>query len=161
MKFQIYNYKELTSTNDMAINLIKGNEINNGCIWAEIQTNGRGTHGKKWISKKGNFFTTIFFNLKNNFPPFDEFSIINPVIISKVIKNLYKEHKISVKWPNDIFINGKKVCGILQELITHNNKKFLIIGVGININSYENFFLNLNNYNFSSYKKKAEEIALG
>ena len=50
MKFQIYYYKELTSTNDMAINLIKGNEINNGSIWAEIQTNGRGTHGKKWIS---------------------------------------------------------------------------------------------------------------
>lgn len=193
MKFQIYNYKEVTSTNDVAINLIKDKEIDNGCICAELQTNGRGTHGKEWISKKGNFFTTIFFNLKNNFPPFNEFAIINPVIISKVIKNLCKEHKISIKWPNDIFFNGKKVCGILQELITHNDKQFLIVGVGINIDtnpnidekykttnifietkkklkikellnliifSYENFFLNLDNYNFGSYKKEVEEIAL-
>ena len=44
-----------------------------------------------------------------------------------------KTKNVSVKWPNDIFVNGKKICGILQELITSNNKKFLIIGIGINI----------------------------
>ena len=94
---------------------------------------GRGTHGRKWISDKGNFFLSIFFPLKNNYPPFNEFSTINPIIVSGVIKHFCKEKDISFKFPNDIFVNGKKICGILQEVITSNNKKFLIIGIGVNI----------------------------
>ena len=49
-----------------------------------------------------------------------------------------KKKNISFKWPNDVFLNGKKICGILQELITLNSKKFLIIGIGINIVSNPN-----------------------
>ena len=138
MKFEIYNYETVTSTNDVALNFIKNKNILNGCIQADFQTKGKGTQGKEWISKKGNLFATVFFKLKDNFPPFNEFALINPVIISNVIKNLCNEHKISVKWPNDIFFNGKKVCGILQELITHKNSQFLVIGIGINIDSNPN-----------------------
>ena len=161
MKFKIYNYKEVTSTNDIALNLIKSREIDNGCIYADNQTKGRGSRGKEWISKKGNLFTTIFFNLKNNFPSFSEFAIINPIIISDVIKNLCKDHKISVKWPNDIFFNGKKVCGILQELVTHEEKKFLIIGVGINIDSNPNInekYKATNIFNETNKKLKINEL---
>ena len=49
------------------------------------------------------------------------------------MKKFCNNTNISVKWPNDIFINKKKVCGILQELVTYDDKKFLIIGIGINI----------------------------
>ena len=49
-----------------------------------------------------------------------------------------KKKKISFKWPNDVFVNGKKICGILQELITLNSKKFLIIGIGVNVISNPN-----------------------
>ncbi len=49
-----------------------------------------------------------------------------------------EKKKISFKWPNDLFINGKKICGILQELVTSNEKKFLIIGIGLNIVSCPN-----------------------
>ena len=161
MKFQIYNYKEVTSTNDIALKLIKDKELDNGCIYAENQSKGRGTQGKKWISKKGNLFLTIFFKLKDYFPPFNEFTIINPVIISDVIKNLFNGHKISVKWPNDIFFNGKKVCGILQELITYKNKKFLIIGVGINVDSNPNInekYKTTNIFNETNKKVKINEL---
>ena len=85
------------------------------------------------ISLKGNLFGSLFFPLKDNYPAFNEFSIINPVIVSNVIENYCKKGNISIKWPNDIFLNGKKICGILQEVITLNSKKFLIIGIGINI----------------------------
>ena len=47
-----------------------------GCIYADIQTRGRGTRGKRWISVHGNLFGSIFFPLKKNYPPFNEFSII-------------------------------------------------------------------------------------
>ena len=133
MKFKIFKFESVTSTNDVAINLIKEEQKEFGCVYAGIQTKGRGTHGRKWISNKGNFFVSIFFPLKNNYPPFNEFSIINPIIISGVIKRFCEKKNIKLKFPNDIFVNRRKICGILQELITINSKKFLIIGIGINI----------------------------
>ena len=138
MKFKIYKFKSVTSTNEVAINLIKKEKKEIGYIYADSQTKGRGTHGREWISQEGNLFGTIFFQLKNNYPPFNEFSIINPVIISDVIEHFCDEKNISFKWPNDVFVNGRKICGILQELITLNSKKFLIIGIGINIVSNPN-----------------------
>ena len=133
MKFEIFKFESVTSTNDVAINLIKEKQKEFGCVYARIQTKGRGTRGRKWISDEGNLFVSIFFPLKNNYPPFNEFSIINPIIISGVIKHFCEKKNINLKFPNDVFVNRKKICGILQELITVNSKKFLIIGIGINI----------------------------
>ena len=133
MKFEIFKLKSVTSTNDAAINLIKEEKKEVGCVYADKQIKGRGSHGKEWISDEGNLFGSIFFPLKNNYPPFNEFSIINPIIISDVIRHFCEKKNISFKFPNDVFVNGKKICGILQELITLNSSKFLIIGIGINI----------------------------
>lgn len=133
MKFEIFKFKNVTSTNDVAMRLIKNEQTKHGIVYANMQTKGRGTKGKKWISHKGNLFNTIFFPLKKKYPPFNEFSIINPIIISDVIKHFCKSKQINLKFPNDIFLNGKKVCGILQELIYLNEKKYLIVGIGINI----------------------------
>ena len=135
MRFKIFKFKSVTSTNDVAINLIKNKKKISGCVYAEKQTKGRGTHGKRWISDRGNLFGSIFFPLKNNFPPFNEFSIINPILISQVINYFCNKNSISLKFPNDVFVNKKKICGILQELIILNNRKFLIIGIGINVSS--------------------------
>ena len=135
MKFEIFKFKKVTSTNDVAIDLIKEEKKQAGCVYADTQTKGRGTYGKQWISIKGNLFASIFFHLKKNYPPFNEFSIINPVIISEMIKNICKDKVVSIKWPNDVFVNKKKICGILQELITIKNKNYLIIGIGINVTS--------------------------
>jgi len=133
MKFKIFKFKKVTSTNDVAINLIRKKKEEIGCVYADVQTQGRGTHGKKWISNKGNFFGSIFFPLKYNYPPFNEFTIINPIIISSVIKQFCAKKSINLKFPNDVFVNKKKICGVLQETIVFNNKKFLIIGIGLNI----------------------------
>ena len=132
MRFKIYNYKVIKSTNDIAMKLIKKNK-NSGCVLAKNQTKGRGTRGKKWISKEGNLFTSIFFHLKKKYPPFNEFSIVNSLIVSNVIKNYCKKSSVSLKFPNDILVNKKKICGILQEIITFRKKNFLIIGIGLNI----------------------------
>ena len=132
MRFKIYNYKVIKSTNDIAMKLIKKNK-NSGCVLAKNQTKGRGTRGKKWISKEGNLFTSIFFHLKKKYPPFNEFSIVNSLIVSNVIKNYCKKSSVTLKFPNDILVNKKKICGILQEIITFRKKNFLIIGIGLNI----------------------------
>jgi BirA family transcriptional regulator, biotin operon repressor / biotin---[acetyl-CoA-carboxylase] ligase len=126
-------FKNVTSTNDTAINLIKNKNKLSGCVFSDNQTKGRGTHSKSWVSNKGNLFMSIFFPLKKKYPPFNEFATINPIIISKVIKIFCNREVINLKWPNDILLNKKKICGILQEVITKNSKKFLIIGIGLNI----------------------------
>ena len=95
MKFKIFKFEKVTSTNDVAINLIKEKQKSIGCVYADIQTKGRGTHGKKWISDKGNLFGSIFFPLKDNYPPFNEFSIISPVIISDVISHFCDKKSIN------------------------------------------------------------------
>ena len=131
MKIKLIKFKDVTSTNDIAIDLIKKKKIQPTLVLAEKQSKGRGTMGKKWISQKGNFFVSIFFELKKNMPEAKEFTFINPLIISKILKK-YSKFEVKVKWPNDLLINSRKVCGILQELIQFNKKNFLIIGIGIN-----------------------------
>ena len=145
MKLKIYSFKNVKSTNDTALRFIKSNIIN-GVITSETQKNGRGQYGKNWISNKGNLFMSIFFPIKNKIKT-ETISKIN----LKIIKNIFlKKIKIrtTVKYPNDILIKHKKVCGILQEIIYNKSNKILIIGIGINIinspkiNDYETTYLN-------------------
>ena len=85
MKLNLFRFKKVKSTNDEAIKIIRSNKNREGIIISNEQTNGRGTMGKKWISLKGNFFASIFFELKNNMPDQKKFSFINPLIIKKIL----------------------------------------------------------------------------
>ena len=138
MKFEIIKFESVTSTKDVAIKLIREEKKDSGCIYADLQTKGRGTYGKKWVSKKGNLFMSLFFPLEENHPTFDEFSIINPIIILDVIKKFCDEKKLGLKFQNDILFNRKKISGLLQEIITEESRKYLIIGIGLNILSNPN-----------------------
>ena len=157
MKFNIYKFKSVTSTNDVALNLIKDKKENSGFVYTDVQTKGRGTKGKKWVSIEGNLFCSLFFPLAKEHPSFDQFSIINPIIISGVIKKFCSDDKINLKFPNDIFLNGKKICGLLQEVITMENKKYLIVGIGLNIESNPNIYneYRATNILFETKKKPA------
>ena len=74
MKFKIFKFEILTSTNDAAINLIKEEQKEIGCVYANSQTKGRGTHGREWVSDKGNLFGSIFFPFTNT--SFGNFMVI-------------------------------------------------------------------------------------
>jgi BirA family transcriptional regulator, biotin operon repressor / biotin---[acetyl-CoA-carboxylase] ligase len=159
MKFKIYKFKKVTSTNDLAIKLIKEKKEINGYINADLQTKGRGTHGKKWLSKKGNLLGSFFFPLNKKLPPFNEFAMINAIIVSDVIQKYCKKKIVSLKYPNDIFLNGKKICGILQELVTINNQNFLIVGIGLNIISNPKIKTKYEITNIYSETKKKPKIS--
>ena len=133
MKFKIFKYDTVKSTNETAIKLIKSNKYKKGFVFALSQTKGKGRYGKKWISKRGNFFGTIFFYLKKNYPSVEEFSLINPILNIDLLSKYCGKKNTFFKSPNDIYINKKKICGILQEVITKKSKKYLIIGIGINL----------------------------
>jgi len=130
MSFKKFFYKKVNSTNDLAIKKIKTG-ITQGIIIADYQKKGRGQHGKKWLSFKGNLFITIFFKIKENIN-IKKITILNCKIIKKSIFKYIKK-AISIKPPNDLLINKKKICGILQEIKFNNQSKFIVIGIGINL----------------------------
>jgi len=131
MKLKFIKFSNVKSTNDEAIKKIKSKKILAGIVYSYSQTKGRGMMGKKWISFNGNLFITIFFELKKNMPNFKEFSTLNPLILKKLLSR-YTNLNIKIKKPNDLLINNKKVCGILQETYKIEKKLFLIIGIGVN-----------------------------
>ena len=116
MKLRLIKFSNVKSTNDEAIKKIKSKKVGAGIVYSYSQTKGRGTMGKKWISFNGNFFITIFFELKKNMPNFKEFSVLNPLILKKLLSR-YTNLNIKIKKPNDLLINNNKVCGILQETL--------------------------------------------
>jgi|TARA_B100000767_G_scaffold271667_1_gene297763 BirA family biotin operon repressor/biotin-[acetyl-CoA-carboxylase] ligase len=131
MKLKIVKFKSVRSTNDEAIKLIRSNKYLLGLASAESQTTGRGTRGKKWISLKGNIFISVFFKVNLLKIKIENYLIINAKIIKKILCEYTKEI-IKIKKPNDLLINGGKICGILQEVIEHKKEKYLITGIGIN-----------------------------
>ena len=105
MKFKKFFYKKVNSTNDLAIKKIKSG-ITQGIIVANYQKKGRGQHGKRWLSFKGNLFLTIFFKIKQNIN-IKKITVLNCKIIKKTLLKYIKK-TISIKAPNDLLINKKK-----------------------------------------------------
>ena len=130
MKYKFFIYKKVNSTNDIAIKKIKKGIIS-GLVQTDMQTKGRGKLGNKWISYKGNLFISIFFKINKRFS-LRKITFINCNKIKKVLSKLIKQ-KLTIKRPNDLLLNKKKICGILQETIVHNNVIFLIVGIGVNL----------------------------
>ena len=131
MKLKITKFKSVKSTNDEAIKLIRAGKLNQGLVSTELQTNGRGTMGKKWSSEKGNIFISIFFKVNLIKIKIEHYLIFNVKIIKKILHE-YTKKIIKIKKPNDLLIDKKKFCGILQEIIEHKKEKYLVTGVGIN-----------------------------
>ena len=131
MKIKAINHQIVESTNDEAIKLIKKNISQPILITSKRQSKGRGQRGKKWLSLKGNLFFSILFEINEKKINLKQYTKLNAYLLRNVLsKYIFK--KIKIKWPNDLMIDHKKVCGILQEIIDHKEKKFMIVGVGIN-----------------------------
>ena len=130
MKLKKFLYKKTNSTNDIAKQKIKKGFCQ-GLVFTEEQKKGRGQYGKKWISLKGNLFLSFFIEINKQIS-LKKITYLNCQIIKKILSKLFKT-KLTIKFPNDLLINKKKVCGILQETISNNDKKFIIIGIGINL----------------------------
>jgi len=132
MKFKIFRFKKVESTNNTAIRIIKNSNINYGMIISNTQKNGKGQYGKKWISYNGNLFVSFFYKFDQLTVSLKQLTKINCLLVKKLLSIYYKK-KIIFKKPNDLLINKKKICGILQENISKLNNRYLIVGIGINL----------------------------
>jgi BirA family biotin operon repressor/biotin-[acetyl-CoA-carboxylase] ligase len=118
---KIIHFKEVTSTNAAAKNHLEDGVV----IVADIQTQGRGRHARTWYSPPGGLWCSIV--LKHGPAPL--LNLAAALAISKTFGYFNLETKL--KWPNDVHIENKKICGILSE----TEGEFLIVGIGINLNN--------------------------
>jgi len=132
MRFKKFKFKKVNSTNNTAIRIIKNSNFKFGMVSANAQSSGKGQHGKKWISYRGNLFVSFFHELKNINISLSTLTKINCLLVKKTLEKYYKK-KIVFKKPNDLLINKKKISGILQEIISVSGNKFLIVGIGVNL----------------------------
>ncbi|RUO64886.1 bifunctional biotin--[acetyl-CoA-carboxylase] ligase/biotin operon repressor BirA [Idiomarina ramblicola] len=123
------------SSNDQVKELAKKGPLEAGfSIFAEAQTAGRGRRGKKWISPFGNnLYFSVYWPLEDGIHGAMGLSLAAGVALAACFTDLGIE-EVSVKWPNDIYIGGKKVAGILVDLETApEGAAHSIIGIGINL----------------------------
>ncbi|WP_353893970.1 biotin--[acetyl-CoA-carboxylase] ligase [Proteinivorax hydrogeniformans] len=137
---KIINLKAVDSTNSYAQKLAKQRYPEGTVVFAESQTKGRGRLGKSWLSleEKGLYMSVIFR------PPYKaaKTQLITPLTAAAVCSAL-RDFKLDamIKWPNDIYISEKKVCGILSEISLKANKpSYVIVGIGINLNHKKDDF---------------------
>ena len=135
-KKKLYFYKSLTSTNEKIKEINKKNKMKNSSIglFTELQTRGKGRGDNNWLSKKGDL--TCSFLFEKNFSVFDfgKINILVTLIIVKELSNIFPDLVFKLKWPNDIYLNNKKVGGILIEnSIIKKKINYTIIGLGLNL----------------------------
>ena len=133
---EVYDYKEVTSTNKLAkIKAAEGAKEGTLLI-AETQTAGRGRLGKVWDSPEG---TGIWMSIILRPPILPQdvsgITLIAGLAICKGIREI-TNLPAYIKWPNDVIINGRKVCGILTEMSAEMERvNYVIVGIGINVNT--------------------------
>jgi len=132
-KREIIVYDETGSTNDVAYRLGAESFPEGTIVIAESQTCGRGRHGRTWISIPGQSISfSIILRPGIDLSSAPGVTLVAAVAVSDTLHE-FSIHTHSIKWPNDILINSKKVCGILTELkASGGNVEFIITGIGIN-----------------------------
>lgn len=136
-KFNIKWFDELGSTNTY----LKGSLCRNpkpqdrDVIVAGSQTSGRGRKQRSWVSWQGNNLTfSILIKTAVALEELSSITLVAGVAVAEYLKD--KGIAAQLKWPNDIMVSGKKICGILAELsLTENsNSNYIILGIGLNVN---------------------------
>ncbi len=126
-------YDTLDSTNDEARRLSEGGET--GPLWVRAleQTKGRGRRGRTWLGEPGNLFTTGLFTLTCGPAEAANLSFVAALAVAEALDPYVPAEAVSLKWPNDVLIGGKKTSGILLESWQGPHGFHLAVGIGVNV----------------------------
>ena len=130
MNYHVVHFDEIDSTNNYLKNSYK--LLNDFTfVTADYQSKGKGRNDRVWSSNKGENLMFSFL-IKNPvlLRKYGALSLITAIEVAKLLET-YNFKEVRIKWPNDVFINDKKVCGILLE---GQILEYLVIGVGLNVN---------------------------
>ena len=139
--FEIYKYKTIDSTNTEAKRLLQKAEADHDCfvmpaiVVADEQTAGRGRQGKIFYSPAG---TGLYMSIVDEFPADESEAALITVRTSIAVSDAIFECTgimPGIKWVNDLYVDNLKVCGILAESVLVGGKRYVIIGIGVNIST--------------------------
>ncbi len=129
------HYQRIDSTSTYLKNNYKKYD-NLTFVSASYQENGKGRMNRKWISNTNeNLMFSFLIKDKKLIEDYSSISLLIATSIYKVLKSLDVKN-VSIKWPNDVYVNNKKICGILLESVANGSSiDCLVVGVGLNLNT--------------------------
>lgn len=141
-QIQFHKHKVLQSTNQNLYHISKRNLHDKIVVWAEEQTQGRGSMGNQWISQAGENITMSLL-LRNPAISLAKATLFNFYFCTQIIQTLSNwQIEASIKWPNDIMLDGRKIGGVLIEnKIRQTHIDFSVLGLGLNV--YQKKFENM------------------
>ncbi len=139
-------YPVIDSTNNIATEAGKSGKASGFLAVADRQDAGRGRRGRSWVSPPDyNVFMSIMIRPDISIDKAPGLTLVMALSILKGIEDMLPQEEkesLGIKWPNDIVLSKKKICGILTELFPTGNQNefFVVIGVGINVNQPADLF---------------------
>jgi len=126
--------EKTTSTNDVVAELARQGAPEGTVVAAETQTKGRGRQGRRWSSTAGKSLAfSILLRPKLHADELPEITLASAVAVAKTLEDFH--FKPQIKWPNDLLLEGRKVCGILTEMGPKKDKMAsVVLGIGVNLN---------------------------
>ncbi len=135
---RIIRLDQVDSTNSFALGILKGMPVEEGVVVTSArQTRGRGQRGNSWESEPGKNITCSIVLKPTFLEPSMQFELtrVASLAITDVLNDLIPARNVSIKWPNDIYADGKKIAGILIENVLVSNRiSYSVIGIGLNVN---------------------------
>ncbi len=133
---RIHSYESTDSTNDIALRLAESGSPEGTAVFSEGQSKGRGRLGREWSSPKGKgIYLSFILRPKISPTHASKITLMSAIAVAMAIRKV-TDLTALIKWPNDIMVNGHKVCGILTEMSAEvNTVKYVVIGIGINVNT--------------------------
>ncbi|HEX7407091.1 MAG TPA: biotin--[acetyl-CoA-carboxylase] ligase [Candidatus Binatia bacterium] len=136
----LHYFESVDSTNTVAHQLARGGAADGTVVLAETQTKGRGRLGRTWVSPPyRNLYLSVI--LRPGLPVSDAppIGLVAGLAVAETVREWTPQ--VAIKWPNDVLVAGRKVAGILLEMEAEDGRvRFVILGVGVNLNSVADDF---------------------
>lgn len=134
--YHLLAFDELDSTNEEAKRLARNGGAEGAVIWSKRQTAGKGRAGREWVSLPGNLFVSFLLSPECDMEHAGQLSFVAALAAAEAVQPLIHERPILLKWPNDLLVEGRKLGGILLESFVHEGKRWVVAGIGINIDAF-------------------------
>jgi BirA family biotin operon repressor/biotin-[acetyl-CoA-carboxylase] ligase len=132
---RVHYFPEIGSTMDVARELAKKGAKGGTIVIAEAQTRGRGRLSREWLSPEGGIYFTLVLRPRISPAYAPRINLMASIAVAATIRKLFGLNA-ELKWPNDVLVEGKKVCGILSEMDAEMDVvNFVNVGIGINANT--------------------------
>ena len=128
----LFRVPSVSSTNDLVKTMASRDMPEGAVVLAEVQTAGRGRLGRKWFSPKGGLWFSVLLRPNAEASEAMKLVFVASLSVAEVLRELCGL-RAETKWPNDVHVNGKKICGVLAEMKTSGGKvDYAVVGVGVN-----------------------------